>query len=135
MLRRQFHGVPAIAYGRTPSPLNAIIIIQMGGAVSRVERDATAFYHRDAAYSLSILGGWLEPQGDSENRTWARNLWEALQPHATSGVYVNELGEGESEERIKAAYSESTYARLVALKTKYDPTNFFRLNQNIPPSE
>ncbi|MCX6021939.1 MAG: FAD-binding protein, partial [Chloroflexi bacterium] len=123
------------AYGRTPSPLNAVIIIQMGGAVSRVARESTAFYHRDAAYSLSILGGWLEPQGDTENTTWARSLWDTLQPHAASGVYVNELGAGESEERIKAAYGGSTYDRLVALKTKYDPANFFRLNQNIPPSE
>jgi hypothetical protein len=64
---------------------------------------------------------------------WARNFWEAMRPHATGGVYVNFLDD-EGEERVKAAYGAAKYARLVALKKAYDPTNLFRLNQNIRPT-
>ena len=63
---------------------------------------------------------------------WARELWSAVRPHSTGGVYANNLGD-EGEERVRDAYGEN-YARLVALKNKYDPTNFFRLNQNIKPT-
>lgn len=70
---------------------------------------------------------------DERNIRWTRQSWEALAPFMSSGVYVNELGD-EGEKRVKAAYGVTTYERLVALKNKYDPTNFFRLNQNIPPT-
>ncbi|WP_439393814.1 BBE domain-containing protein [Bradyrhizobium sp. PMVTL-01] len=63
---------------------------------------------------------------------WARELWSAVRPYSTGGVYANNLGD-EGEDRIRDAYGEN-YQRLAALKTKYDPTNFFRLNQNIKPA-
>lgn len=120
-------------FARTPSPLSLVILVQMGGAVSRVPRNATAFFHRDAAYSLTALASWIDPAEDESNIEWTRELWGALRPHTPNAVYVNELSD-EGEDRVRAAYGPSTYDRLVALKNIYDPTNFFRLNQNITPS-
>ena len=73
----------------------------------------------------------LDVAGFDEQRRWARSYWDALAPHHTS-VYVNFLMD-EGEERVRQAYGDEKYDRLKALKRKYDPTNFFRLNQNIPP--
>ena len=64
--------------------------------------------------------------------SWARDLWSSVRPYSTGGVYANNLGD-EGEDRVRDAYGEN-YARLVALKNKYDPTNLFRLNQNIKPT-
>jgi FAD/FMN-containing dehydrogenase len=128
-----------VAYcGRRPTPIcHGIIEHQLGGAVRRADREATAFAHRDVEYSFMSLGVCADP-GDAEKCVrWAREFWAAMQPYSTGGVYVNYLGQeaDEGPERIKAAYGPERYARLVALKNKYDPTNLFRLNQNIKPSQ
>jgi len=128
-----------VAYcGRRPTPIcHGIIEHQLGGAVRRADREATAFAHRDVEYSFMSLGVCADP-GDAEICVrWAREFWAAMQPYSTGGVYVNYLGReaDEGPERIKAAYGPEKYARLVALKNKYDPTNLFRLNQNIKPSQ
>lgn len=120
-------------FARVPSPFSVLLVIQLGGAVTRRPKEETAYYHRDAAFALTILSAWLDPGEDEKQMQWARQLDRAVQPFVTGGVYVNELGD-EGEERIKAAYGAKTYARLVALKNRYDPTNFFRLNQNIKPT-
>ena len=113
-------------------PSGAMAVIdQYGGAVARVPDDATAFSHRHAAYDLIVLGIWSDPAQTEEHTEWARGLWSALEPHHQN-VYVNFLME-EGEERIRQAYGAEKYDRLKALKRKYDPDNFFRLNQNIPP--
>jgi hypothetical protein len=119
-------------FPKVPSPLSAVLLMQMGGAVRRVAREATAFYHRDAAFMLTALSGWTDPGDDAQNVAWARDLWSALQPFAPDGVYVNELVD-EGEDRIRAAYGPA-YDRLAALKNRYDPANLFRLNQNIRPT-
>ena len=119
-------------YSRVPSAGSVTIFVQMGGAVSQVERDATAFYHRDVTFSTTTFSVWNDPQEDEANIGWARGMSDALSPHFSGGVYVNELGV-DHEERIRSAY-ESSYERLVALKNKYDPTNFFHLNPNISPT-
>jgi len=102
--------------------------------VSRVDRKATAFNHRDVQYSFMSLGVCPDPAEAEKMIRWTRGFWEAMQPFLTGGVYVNYLGREADEgvERIKAAYGPN-YQRLVALKKKYDPTNLFRLNQNIKP--
>jgi len=128
-----------VAYcGRRPTPIcHGIIEHQLGGAVRRADREATAFAHRDVEYSFMSLGV-CNDSGDAEKCIrWAREFWAAMQPYSTGGVYVNYLGReaDEGPERIKAAYGPEKYARLVALKNKYDPTNLFRLNQNIKPSQ
>lgn len=116
---------------RIRSPLTAFPIWQMGGAVARVDDSATAFQGRGAGHTFNISGMTEGPEGFEEEREWVRGLWSALEPWHTS-VYVNFLME-EGEERIRQAYGQEKYARLKALKRSYDPDNFFRLNQNIPP--
>jgi FAD/FMN-containing dehydrogenase len=118
--------------GRSASPLNAVVIEHLGGAVARVANDATAFGHRDADYNLAIIGRWGDPSEAEQHIAWTRGLHEAIKPYAR-GVYVNYLGD-EGEERVKAAYGAEKYARLVALKNRYDLSNLFRLNQNIKPT-
>lgn len=127
-----------VAYcANLPSPMcHGLIEHQLGGAVSRIDRAATAFNHRDVQYSFMSLGVCTDPAEAEKCVRWAREFWEAMQPFSTGGVYVNYLGReaDEGEERIKAAYGPEKYQRLVALKNKYDPTNLFRLNQNIKPT-
>jgi FAD/FMN-containing dehydrogenase len=117
-----------------PSPLNAVLIEQMGGAVARVGRDETAFDHRDAPFNFAIIARWTEPSEADANIAWARELWDATAADAR-GAYVNYLGVGDSEERVRAAYGPEKYGRLAALKARWDPENFFRFNQNIKPAQ
>jgi FAD/FMN-containing dehydrogenase len=119
---------------RITSPLSIAAFFHLGGAVSRVGEDETAFSHRDAAFALNIQASWLDPEESEEHIRWTRDFWTAMQPFSTGGVYVNFLSEDEGEDRVRAAYGAANYERLVALKNKYDPTNFFRLNQNIKPT-
>ncbi len=112
------------------SPHTIVTMFQLGGAGARVAEDATAYSHRAAEYALNCNASW---EGEEAGRhiEWARNLSASMQPHSM-GVYVNFLGD-EGEDRARAAYGPSKYDRLVELKSKYDPTNFFRMNQNIKP--
>jgi len=114
------------------SPITSLGVWQMGGAVSRVGEDETAFSGRSAGHTFNINGNTESAAGFEEEREWARSCWSALSPYHTS-VYVNFLMD-EGKERIQQAYGEKKYQRLKALKRNYDPDNFFRLNQNIPPT-
>jgi FAD/FMN-containing dehydrogenase len=119
-------------YGRLiSSPMSSIALWQMGGAVARVADDATAFSGRSAGFTFNINGNTATADGFEDQRQWARDYWTALTPFHT-GVYVNFLME-EGGARVRQAYGDAKYQRLSALKRKYDPSNFFRLNQNIPP--
>jgi Berberine and berberine like len=102
-----------------------------GGAMSRVPADATAFAHRSATAQVTIINGFVDPDGVEAATAWNRALFAALEPKS-SGVYVNFL-EDEGEERIRAAYPNGTYERLAAVKRRYDHYNVFRRNQNIRP--
>jgi len=115
------------------SPLSAVLVEHLGGAVARVSEDDTAFDHRDAEYNFAIIARWLVPAEAEANIAWARGLWEAMRPYAR-GTYVNYLGVGDTAERVKDAYSPEKYARLAALKRQYDPENVFHRNQNIRPA-
>jgi hypothetical protein len=122
-------------YGvRQTSPDSIILIQHVHGAACRVDPTETAFAIREESYVVSALAGWKRDEGDQgeQHVTWVHAVWEELQQFASSGVYCNFLGE-EGLERVRAAYGVN-YERLVALKNKYDPTNFFRLNQNIKPT-
>jgi FAD/FMN-containing dehydrogenase len=117
---------------RIPDPQTEIACAQLGGAVSRVPRDATAYNHRDGQYVMNVHGRWSDPAKDEACIAWARSLWQAAAPFATGSVYVNFLTQDESG-RVRDAYGEN-YERLVALKNKYDPKNLFGVNQNIKPT-
>jgi hypothetical protein len=116
---------------RIDSPISSVALWQMGGAVGHVGEEETAFNGRRAGFTFNINGNSLTADGFGAERQWARDYWSALGPHHTS-TYVNFLME-EGEERIRQAYGATKYDRLKALKRKYDPTNVFRLNQNIRP--
>ena len=121
-------------FAATPSPLSAVVLEQFGGAYRRVPADETAFGLRDWDYNLLLVSRWADPADADRNVAWARDLWNAVQPFAAGAVYVNYLEGGqEGANRIRSAYG-GNYDRLVALKERYDPTNFFRLNQNIRPA-
>lgn len=118
---------------RITSPRSYTIIFQLGGALGRVPEDASAFSQRDATHNLVINAVWTEDDPEGNRHTaWARDFFDALQPHARDRVYVNFLGD-EGPDRVRQAYGTAKYDRLVELKRAYDPTNFFRLNQNIQP--
>jgi hypothetical protein len=114
------------------SPLTAFPIFQLGGAITRVGEDDTAFSGRGAGHTININATTATAAGFDEEREWSRYFWTALRPYQTS-VYVNFLM-NEGEDRIRQAYGAAKYDRLKALKRKYDPDNFFRINQNIPPN-
>ncbi len=119
--------------GKLPTPQCEIFVAHLGGAVNRVPVDATAYPHREAEFVLNVHTRWDDPSQDRMCVAWAREFFDRSAAFATGGVYVNFMPEDEGE-RVAAAYG-SNYERLVELKTKYDPDNFFRLNQNIPPRE
>ena len=119
---------------KRPSPMSKIMIGNLLGAVNRVSDDETPYSHRDAPFIINIISMWQDTTKNEENIKWARDLWNAVQPFATGGVYVNFLMT-EGADRVMAAYGKKKYERLVALKNKYDPTNFFSLNQNIKPGK
>jgi len=118
---------------KKPSPLSSIPIADFHGAYRRVGKTDTAYYHRDLRYDIVIGANWTDPADTERNVLWARELYKALQSHLPHGVYVNDLDRDEGDERVRHAYGEN-YERLVILKNKYDPTNFFRLNANIKPT-
>jgi len=117
---------------RLPTPECEIFIGQLGGATSRVALDATAYPHRNANFVMNVHTRWREPADERRSIDWARQLFAETAPHATGGVYVNFMPEDEVD-RVSSAYG-ANYARLVALKAKYDPGNLFRLNQNVQSS-
>lgn len=116
------------------SPKSYCIVFQLGGALNRVGAEQTAYSQRDAAHNVNINAVWTEDDPEAERHiTWARDFYDAMQPHARRRVYVNFLGD-EGQDRVRAAYGEHNYERLARLKRVYDPTNLFRLNQNIEPT-
>ena len=117
--------------GRIQSPMSSMPIFHLGGQVARVDENATAFSGRKRGHTLNPNGITKDAEGFEDERAWVRGLYEALEPHHSS-VYVNFLMD-EGEDRIRQAYGAEKYERLKKLKKEYDPDNFFRLNQNIPP--
>lgn len=115
-----------------PSATSYLVFEDMHGAASRFPVRDTAFAHRQALYSLLILATWTDAADSEKHIRWVRECWEVMKPFTAGRVYVNYLDE-EGDERVREAYGPN-FERLVVLKNKYDPTNFFRLNQNIPPT-
>lgn len=117
----------------TPSPLSRIFIEHLGGAMGRVPATDTAFVHRSAPFDLIVIAGGYRPEEAEKNIRWARATSDAMRPFMSGAAYVNYLGPDATREAVRSAYGPA-YERLVALKDRYDPTNVFRLNQNIRPT-
>ena len=113
------------------------VYLTMGGhdmvVIYESPDDATAASHRDAAYMAHPIACWGDPSQTDLHLDWFRRFSEAMAPFSTGGVYLN-FEPNEGQERVRAGYGEAKYARLVALKDKWDPGNLFRVNQNIRPS-
>jgi hypothetical protein len=119
--------------GAMTSPFAQINGWAVGGAASRVDESATAVGDRSPGFEMSVTVGWVPSAEDGErHRVWVREGWEALAPYS-DGVYANFISD-EGESGLRAAYGVPRLQRLTALKDRYDPTNFFRMNANIPPS-
>jgi FAD/FMN-containing dehydrogenase len=111
------------------SQLSQVELLSMGGAISRVAPDATAFPHRDVKWLINIPATWESAEQSDAEIDWVRRTYASVQPHATGGAYVNFM---DSDEESTTSYG-TTLARLQAVKATYDPENVFRLNQNIEP--
>ncbi len=122
-----------IASGRAmTSPYSMVFLQNPHGACHRVPRDAMAYYQRSAPYNMLILANWVDPTESDEHIGWARDLFRAVQRPDSDQVFLNFLSGDEEVGRVRSAYGEN-YDRLVEIKTKYDPANLFRMNQNIRP--
>jgi FAD/FMN-containing dehydrogenase len=118
---------------QAPSPHSSLDLWQLGGAMSRVGPEETAFGDRSAPFMLGIEANWEDPAADAANVAWAREVFEAARPFATGAQYMNFPGFYEGGESDVRDTFGGNYARLVELKKKYDPENMFRLNQNVKP--
>lgn len=122
-----------VEYGSSlPTEQCEIFVAHMGGAARRVPVAATAYTHRDAEFIMNVHTRWDDANDDERCISWTRDLFDRSARFATGGVYVNFMPDDEAD-RVAAAYGKN-YERLVELKNKYDPDNFFRLNQNIQPT-
>jgi len=119
-------------FARCPTTMGQLLLEHFHGALTRVSATETAFPHRGAGYNFLVLAQWMQPADTGACIAWARETYEAMQPFFADGRYVNYLDDDETGEPIAAAYGPN-YRRLQQVKARYDPTNFFRMNQNIVP--
>jgi FAD/FMN-containing dehydrogenase len=115
------------------SPFTQLILVPLGGAMARVDRESMALELPDASWLYFCLAMWIDPAHGDPEIAWARGFMEAMRPWATAKAPPNFIND-EGAQRLRASYGDQKFARLVALKDKYDPNNVFALNQNIPPS-
>ena len=121
-----------LKYGSSiPTPLSQMHLYPISGAAARVAPDATPWAYRDANYAGVIVGVDPDPANAAKITDWCKDYWNALHPYSMGGAYSNFMME-EGQDRVKASYKDN-YERLVKVKTKYDPQNLFRVNQNIKP--
>jgi len=119
-------------FARCPTPMGQLLLEHFHGAVTRVGVSDTAFPHRAAGYNLVVLSEWMASADTDRCIAWARETYAAMEPFVASARYVNYLGDDETGDATAAAYGPN-YRRLQELKKKYDPSNFFHMNQNIRP--
>jgi hypothetical protein len=118
---------------KVPNVFSSTLLFPIDGAASRIAPDATAFSYRDARFAEVINGIDPDPALADSLKTWVIDSWDAVRPYSAGGAYVNFIPD-EGQERVQASYRDN-YARLAQIKKRYDPTNLFRLNQNIRPAD
>ena len=116
----------------SPGRHNTMRLIRFGGAVDDLAKDATAWPHRGAKWDLELGGSWVDPSLSAKNIKWGKDYWDALAPYVSDRFYINEMMD-ETQEEVAVSYGDN-YPRLVQIKNKYDPKNFFRSNGNIKPT-
>jgi hypothetical protein len=121
------------AVATIPSSDTQIELAYLGGAAARVAVTETAFGDRSAPFIMNLLANWSDASADAGNISWIRGLFHKLRPAMKPGVYINFMS-GDEQDRVPEAYHER-WDRIVTVKTQFDPNNFFRLNQNIPPQK
>jgi len=119
--------------GRLPTDECEIFFGHLGGQVKNLPVEATAYPHRMSEFVMNVHCRWQDASDDARAIEWARGLYQKMEPFADGSVYVNFMPQDETG-RVKAAYGPN-YQKLAAAKKKYDPDNFFRLNQNISPGK
>jgi len=120
---------------RNTSPLSALMIeYYFGGPSSEIGETDTAFAHRNAQYDLGVIGQWQDATEDADHMKWVRSTYNAIEPYSNGRIYANLIGADQmtDEKQLRATFGVN-YDRLVTLKQKYDPTNFFCMNQNVKP--
>lgn len=120
-----------VEHGAVPTMHSTMHLYPINGAVHRVGKNDTAFNYRDCLWAQVIVGVDPDPANNDKIIPWCKEYWDALHPYSAGGAYVNFMMD-EGQDRIKATYGDN-YDRLVAIKKKYDPSNLFRVNQNIRP--
>ena len=117
---------------RLPGPECELFVAQLGGAIDRLPADATAYPHRDVAFVMNLHTRWRDPSQDAEVIARTREIFDSVTPYATGAVYMNFMPEDDA--RVRTGAFGANYARLAAIKAKYDPANLFRLNPNVEPA-
>jgi hypothetical protein len=120
------------AFERVPSTMTGIFLDHVHGAATRVPANATAFPHRQDAFSLLLLGQWADPADTEPTIAWVRDTFERLQPHMSDRRYTNFLAADDAG-FVRQGYGDN-YKRLIEVKSTYDPDNLFHLNHNIEPA-
>jgi FAD/FMN-containing dehydrogenase len=115
------------------TPQSVVLVFLIHGAAARVPAGATAFGARKNQWDVNVISQWSDPADSGQHVGWARALWSKIEPHTTGAAMINHLNTEDRSERIRASYG-GNYDKLAAIKRKYDPTNFFRLNANIQPA-
>lgn len=114
-----------------PTPQSTMHLYPIDGAAHDVPREATAWNYREANWGMVMVGVDRDPAKADMLRNWARGYWQDMHPYSSGGAYVNMMMD-EGQDRVRAAYGDN-YDRLAGIKARYDPTNLFRVNQNIRP--
>ncbi len=116
----------------SPGRHNTMRLVRFGGAIDDLAQDATAWPHRGAKWDLELGGSWVDPALSAKNIKWGKDYWDALAPYVSNRFYINEMMD-ETQEEVAVSYGHN-YPRLVQIKNKYDPKNFFQSNGNIKPT-
>ena len=119
-------------FQENPLPGARALALLMGGAVNRVAADATAYPHRSAMHNIDVGGDATSREAAEKYVDWGRRYWKVVDPFTGGGFYINAARADDDERRVSGNYGPN-FERLVAMKTKYDPTNQFRMNANIKP--
>ncbi|MGE0417716.1 MAG: FAD-binding oxidoreductase [Acetobacteraceae bacterium] len=119
--------------GRFSSPMSALFLFNVHGALTRVPVADTAFAARQVQWDFDVIGQWTDPAESAGHIGWVRALWDQLEPHSSASVYINHMAADDKPELVRASYG-ANFARLRELKRVYDPGNLFRVNSNINPA-